>query len=126
MSTPFQLQGTLQLPPDVGLPADPLGFSVSSQFDSLAEFVLTLTGAGTHGVGLGTPSAAGLKGLLVKVDASALASPVKLLINGSVTGGIEVSPGGGVSFGSPSPVVGITQLDIVYTTAVTVRIWALG
>jgi len=126
MSTPFALQATLQLPPDVGLPQVSVALAVSSQFDSKADFDLQLTGAGTHSVNLGTSIAPGLKALLVKVDASATAAPITLLVNGAVTGGFEISPGGGIALASPNPVVGITALDIVHTTAVTVRIWALG
>lgn len=126
MSTPFSLEAKLLLPPDVGLPPDPIALAVSNQFDSEADFVFQLTGSGTKSVDLGSIASPGIKGLLIKVDSSATASPIVVKINGSSTGGIEISPGGGIGYASPSPQAGITQLDIVYTTAVTVRIWALG
>lgn len=125
MSTPFSLEAKLLLPPDVGLPPDPIALSVSSQFDSEADFVLKLTASGTKAVPLGTADVPGLKGLFIKVDASSTAQPVIVRFNGALTG-IEISPGGGFSYASPNPVDGITQLDIDFATAVTVRVWALG
>jgi hypothetical protein len=126
MSTPFTLEATLLLPPDIGLPPDALKLSVASWFNSEADFVFQLTDAGTKSVDLGSIASPGIKGLLIKVDPSASASPVIVKLNGSSTGGIEISPGGGFVFVSPSPVAGITELAITYTTAITVRMWALG
>lgn len=126
MLTPFTLEAKLLLPPDVGLPPDPIVLSVAMQFDSEADFVFKLTGSGIKAVDLGSIADPGIKGLLIKVDTNPTSAPVLVKINGSSTGGIEISPGGGLSYASPNPLAGITQLDIVYTTAVTVRVWALG
>jgi hypothetical protein len=126
MSTPFTLEGKLLLPPDVGLPPDQLTLSLASQFDSEADFVFQFTGVGSKSIDLGSIASPGIKGLLIKVDPSASASPVIVKVNGSATGGLEIAPGGGLLFGSPNPSAGITQLDITYSTAVTVRVWALG
>ena len=126
MSTPFSVQAVLQVPADVGLPPDPLSLLVSAQFDSLADYVLQLSGSGTHMVGLGTVGPSGLKGLLVKVDPGVGASAVTVRVNGASSGGIELSPGGGMLIASPNPQSGITALDVLYTGNVVVRIWALG
>jgi hypothetical protein len=126
MATPFTFTGSLNLPEDVGLPADKIPSNFSSAFDSRADFVLNLTTAGTKSVSLGSIESPGVKGLLVKVDPSATAAPVLLQINASVTGRIELAPGGVFLYGNPAPAAGITQLDVVFTTPCTVRIWALG
>lgn len=126
MSTSFVLQATLQLPPDDGLPVASIAASVSSTFDSKADYELKLTGSGTHTLGLGTLGAPGLKGLLIAVNPSTTAAPINVRFNAADEGGAEISPGGWLGCASPNPVTGITQVDIVYTTAVTVRIWAVG
>jgi hypothetical protein len=126
MSTPFTLDAKLLLPPDVGLPPDPIALSVASQFDSEADFVFKLTGTGTKAVNLGSIASPGIKGLFIKVDAGASVQPILVKINGSSTGGIEISAGGGLGFASPNPAAGITQLDITFASDVTVRVWALG
>jgi hypothetical protein len=126
MSTPFSVQAVLQLPPDVGLPPDPVSLLASSQFDSLADYILQLSGSGTHAVGLGTSGSPGLKALLIKVDSGVGAASITTRFNGAVTGGIELSPGGGMLVVSPNPQAGITAVDVLYTASATVRIWALG
>lgn len=126
MAIPFSLQAILNFPGGPGLPNDPISASVSSSFESQAEFRLSLTGSGSHTMDLGTLGAPGVKGLLVMVESSTTAAPVTVLLNGSVTGGTEISPGGFLLVGNPSPVAGITGVELVHTTAVTVRVWALG
>lgn len=126
MATPFSFSGSLNLPGGPGLPNDPIPISMSSSFDNEASFRFVLTGSGTKSVNLGTIGSPGIKGLLIEVEASATAAPVIVKLNGSATGGAEVSAGGFYAFGSPLPVSGIIQLDLVYTTAVNVRVWALS
>jgi hypothetical protein len=60
------------------------------------------------------------------VEAASPAVTILVRVNGEVTGGIEVSSGGFLALGSPSPTAGITEIALVHTTAVNVRIWALG
>ena len=124
MTTPFAFAGSFQLPPDSGSPADPIAFNMSSQFDSLNEQVLNLTGSGTKVIPFGTVPAAGLKGLLLKVDANPTGTPVTVAINGGTP--FEVSPGGFVALGSPAPVAGVTAISVTHTSANKVRVWALG
>lgn len=126
MAVAFTLESVFSLPGGPGLPLDPISSKVSNTFSHEADFVLSLTSAGTKTVDLGTIASPGVKGLLVAVEASATAAPIKVQINGSVTGGIEIAPGGFMAVASPVPVTGTTQLDIVYTTPVVVRIWAVG
>jgi len=97
---------------------------MSSQFDSANEQVLNLSGSGTAVIPFGTVPAAGLKGLLIKVDASTTAAAITVAIDGGTP--FEVSPGGFVAVGSPAPVAGITSVSIAYTSANKVRVWALG
>ncbi len=127
MAVPFSFSGALNFPPDVGLPNVAIPIAMSGQFDSADPGqILKLTGGGSESVDLGTLPAAGLKGLLVKVDAGASA-PVNLRFNaGDADGQVEISPGGFMAIGSPSPVTGITALTVVYTADVTVRVWVFG
>lgn len=122
MATPFSIQGTLVYPPDSGQPAATRAFSNSGAFSSKQESDLVLTGSGTKVVSFGTVAAA--KGLLVELDATALA-PVNLLINSSVTP-IELAPGGFLAISSPAPTAGITALSVVYTLDATLSIRILG
>lgn len=126
MSTPFTVSGTLQLPPAPGLAVAPLPLAVSGVFDSEADFTLNLSGSGTQVVDLGTIAGAGVKGLLITVDPNSTGQNITVKINGSSTGGIEISPAGGMLYANPVPSAGITGLQIVYATACTVRIWAIG
>jgi|HubBroStandDraft_1064217.scaffolds.fasta_scaffold226870_2 hypothetical protein len=125
MTTPFSIAATLQLPGDSGLPADPIPFNVSSQFGSLSEMVLNLSGSGTKAVALGTINTPGVVGLLIKMDPSATAQPVQVTVNGGSTP-IEISPGGGFLYANPNPAAGITSLSIAFPTSCVVRIWAMG
>ena len=125
MTTPFAFVGSLLIPADPSLPQDPIPFQMSGQFLSENAQTLNLTGAGSKTVPFGTVGSAGLSGLLIKVDPSGSGQPVLVTVNGG-TQPIEVSPGGFLAVGSPSPVVGITAITIAYTTANVVRLWALG
>lgn len=125
MATPFTISGSLNLPGDASLPADLIPLSASGSFSHQAEVVLKLTGAGTHSVGMGTLPAAGAKAVLIKVDADAVA-PVLVKINGSATGKVQLAAGGLLLVSNPTPVLGITALDIEYTAAACVRVWVLG
>jgi hypothetical protein len=126
-ATPFSFTGALQVPGDRGLPQDPIPLNMSSSFTSVNEQVLNLTSAGTMTLPMGTVGNAGLKGLLIKVDANAdlSAEPVYVKINAE-TVGEEVVPGGFKAHGNPAPVAGITSITISWTTPNIVRVWALG
>jgi hypothetical protein len=126
MPIPFSLSATLNLPGGPALPNDPISATVSQNFDNQTEYRLSLSGSGTKVLDLGSVGAPGAKGLMILVEASSTAAPVEVRLNGSATGGVEVSPGGLMVVGNPSPVSGITAVSLVYTTAVTVRIWLLG
>jgi hypothetical protein len=125
-TAPYTLSGTLSFPPDTGQPVVPLPFSASGNFTSKEEALLNLSGSGTKSVDVGTIPGAGAKAIMIKVDAGTGLSPIMVKVNGSATGVIEVSPGGFVVISNPNPVAGITQLDIVYASAATVRITLLG
>lgn len=125
-TAPFTLSGTLSFPPDTGQPVVPLPFSASGNFTSKDESILNLTGSGTQSVPLGTIPSAGAKAIMIKMDAGTGLSPIMVKVNGSATGVIEVAPGGFIVISNPVPVAGITQLDIVYASAATVRITVLG
>lgn len=126
MSIPFTIEAKLLLPPDVGLPPNLIAVSLASSFDSEADFVFKLVGTGAQSIDLGSIDTPGLKGLFIKVDAGASVQPIVVTVNGSSTGGVEISAGGWLAFASPNPATGITQLDIAFASDVTVRVWALG
>lgn len=129
MPTPFAFQGTLQLPPDSSLPQDPIGFGMSAQFTSKAEYILQLTGSGTKTLDLGTLGSPGAKGYLIKVEAtpSVGALPITVRLNGAgAPGEEEIAPGGFKAVGNPSPVSGVTQITIVWQSDCRVSIWVLG
>ena len=125
MSSPFSFAGSFQLPADVGLEPDAIAISTAGIFDSEAKQVLRLVGSGTAIVPLGTTPVAGLKGLLIKVDANPTGAPILVTLNGG-TQPTEIAPGGFLAMGSPSPVAGITSVSISYTSTNKVRIWAIG
>lgn len=124
-ATPFAFAGTLQIPGDSSLPQDPIPFGMNSQFGSENKQVLNLTGSGTKAFPFGTVGGSGLNGLLIKVDPNATAQPVMVTINGG-TQPLEISPGGFLAVGSPTPSSGITAITITWTSANVVRIWGLG
>lgn len=126
MSTPFSFSGTLSFPPDVGVPPELVEIAFSTNYDQFTWSKMDLVGAGTKAVPFGGIIAPGIKMVLIKVDASGTAAPINVKVNGSVTGLVEVSPGGFIVLGSSAPATGITSLDIVYTSNVTVRVLLLG
>lgn len=124
--TPFAFTGTLQLPADATLPPDPIPFVGASGAQSIAQEVLTLTGAGTQVVPFGTVGGAGAKGVFVRYDAQSGAQPIQLLLNGSTQNPIELSPGGMLAYVSPAPTAGLQSLSVSYASGCQVRIWVLG
>lgn len=127
MSTPFSVQGVLSLPVGPGATADSIPFGLASQFDSRASFEYMLPASpGNRSVDFGTMPAAGAKLLLVTYEAvdDTPPPPVSLLVNGGAP--IELSAGGFLCAGSPSPSSGITALDISYTDVGKVKVWLLG
>src|SRR5262249_45999410 len=127
MATPFSFQGALHLPPDACIAAVPIPMHMQGQFSSKTDIELKLQGGGTIDVPLGTLGPAGLKGLLIKVDASAdpTAAPIVVKTNGQQKGE-EIAPGGFLAIASPLPKDGIKAITITYTSENTVKVWALG
>lgn len=127
MSTPFAIQGILSLPLGPGSTAEPIPFGVVSQFDSRSSFEYLLpASSGTQVVDFGTMPAAGAKLVLVSYEAVGTPPPppITLTVNGGSS--VELSAGGFLCVGSPSPVSGVTSLDIGYTDVGKVKIWLLG
>lgn len=127
MSTPFSFSGTLSFPPDANVPPELVGIAFSANYDEFLWTKMDLTGSGTKTVPFGDLGAPGAKCVVVKVDASATASAINLRWNGGgASGQQEISPGGFLVLGSGTPGTGLTALDIVYTSNVTVRVLLLG
>jgi hypothetical protein len=122
VSTPYTLSGSLIYPPDSGQPNATRSFSGSGNYDSKSEKDLVLTGAGTEVIDFGTVAKA--KALVVEV-ASDAAAPVTFKLDGSADEH-EISPGGFLAIGSPSPTAGITALSIVHTDDANVKVYILG
>jgi hypothetical protein len=119
MSTPYTLSGTLQAPPTADCPD---AFSISGQFDALAEFHYILTGAGTQVVDFGTITKA--KIILIQVAEDA-AAPVDVTINGG-TDIHEISAGGLLAYSNPTPVGGISAMSIAHADDADVSVKILG
>jgi len=127
MATPLTLSGELQVPPDQGQPNAPIPFSVSTSFDSKVDDELNLSGAGSKVIDFGTIASPGAKIVLIEVDPSATASPIQIRVNGGgASGQTELSPGGFWAYASPTPLAGITALEIIFITNVKVRVRAFG
>jgi hypothetical protein len=126
VTAPFSLNGTLTIPSDLGQPNVALLFAASGQFTSKEETVLNLTGSGTKTVSFGSIPGAGAKVVLIKVDAATGLQPVLVKINSSSSGEIEIAPGGFAVICNPTPSAGVTAIDILYTSANTVRVTLLG
>jgi len=124
-SQPFVVELLLQLPSDTGQDLAPVQFQYSGTFNSLAEYKLELTGAGTKSIDFGTMPAAGAKLILAKVEVGVGVAPVGFRANGGLVAE-EVSAGGAKFICSPVPVAGITSLDVDWTTAASVRVLVLG
>lgn len=126
MGTPFSLSGALNLPGSPELPAQPLPFGLSAQYDSKSEFEYNLpSGSGSQVVNFGTMPAGGAKAVLVQYEPKTAAPVVLLTVNGGDQP-IELSNGGFLAIGSPSPAAGITAMSIAYTGAGRIRVWLLG
>lgn len=127
MSTPFELTGSLSVPPDSGVPAAPIPFGGVGAFESRADVELNIAAAGTISVDFGTIGSPGAKCALIEVDPSPTGDPINCRFNGGGSSGqVEVSPGGALAYYSPVPVAGLTALDIVSTTANKVRVRLFG
>lgn len=129
VTAPFTYQAQLQYPPDVGSPMSVIPVSMSGTFESEATFVYKLTGAGTQLVDFGTITPNGAKLISVEVDpdSSPAAQPVQIAFNGSITGTVEVSPGGFMTIGNPKPdLAGVLQMGIIYAATTCVRVRVLG
>lgn len=93
---------------------------------------IQLTGAQTYDIDLAMMPTAGLKGLVVQVDATdgagdTVTTPVTLQWTSNATvKSEELSPGGFLALCSPSPVNGITALSIITTANAVVHVTAIG
>jgi hypothetical protein len=127
MTTPFSFNGTLQLPPDTGLCAAGIPLVMATHFGWKTNVELALQGAGTVDIPLDVLGPAGLKALLIKVDATSdpNVAPIVVRLNGQ-TPGIEIAPGGFLALASPIPKSGVRAVAITHTTGNVVRVWALG
>lgn len=124
MGTPFVLESTLQLPGAPGLELDSIAARLEASYDSKAEFEFKFpSSAGSQSVNFGTLPAGGAKAVFVHYEL-ATAAPVVLVTVGGST--VELSSGGFLALGSPSPSAGITTMSIAYTGAGRVRVWLLG
>lgn len=118
---PFSISTSLSFSPDGVAATCPRSLAASSTFDQKDDDQFELTGAGTVSMTL----KAAAKALQISVDASATAAEVNININSGVEN-IEIAPGGHLQLYNPVPNVGITALDIVYTTSNVVRVVALS
>lgn len=127
MSSPVSISGKTSFSPGRGAPVVDLPFGAALQYDSKADDELVLTGSGTRALDLGTVSSAGLKLLIIELDAASptqggTPEPIFVRLNGAgATGQEEIAPGGGKALWSPNPVAGITAVTIVYSADVRVR-----
>lgn len=122
-TNPFQVQGTLNYPPEQGAQQVALLFGLSGAFTSLMDVRLVMIGAGTTEVPFGSIENAKL--LLLEYESTTGALPVLLHINGS-TDGLELTPGGMFLYGSPNPLAGLASLGIERTADAVVRVRVLG
>lgn len=116
----FSFSGILSVPPDEDAPPTQVNFGMSGAFGSENTARLALVGSGSMNVSFGTAGSPGVKGFLIEVLPDNDADPVILKFNGDSVG-TELSPGGFMAYGSPTPVAGVTALTVVHTTDVTVR-----
>lgn len=124
------------------MPTATLGFNLSAPLDSGAVSLthsqatalgrLEFAGAATHVIDLAAMPAAGLRGLLIVVEATdadgaAVTAPISIhWTSNSIAKVEELSPGGAFLLASPSPTNGITALSIVATATCVVRVYAMG
>jgi len=127
VSTPFNLQGNLNLPGQPGLSTDPILFGILSQYDSkqVSEYVLPST-PGTQAVNFGTLPSVGVKAYLLIYVADPSCPPPIMVTRNAGTEAEEVSNGGFICGGNPNPSAGLTSLSIAFTQAGRVQVWLLG
>lgn len=127
MATPFTFSGELLLPVDPGQPNSAIPFGITDSFSAKADLELSYTGSATETVTLGTVSSAGLKGLLLELDTGTSVAPVYVRFNGGdVASKLELSPGGFLAYGSPTPLTGIVSFTVTHTTDCKIRMRALS
>lgn len=131
MSTPFNIQGYLNLPGSPGLPADPIPFGILSQYDSkeVSEFTFPPSPSGIQVVNFGTIPGVGVKAYVLIYLGTAIPPAVSPSIFVTRNGGTqpeEVTPGGFLAGGNPNPTGGIASMSIAYTGAGKVQLWLLG
>lgn len=119
------ITGQLLVPPDEGAPPAPVQFGIVAQCQSEEGGRLVLTGSGTKVVSFGTVGSPGAKLVLIEYLTGTAAAPLELAFNSSSTP-LELSPGGFLAYGSPTPQAGITSLTITYTSDCTLRVRLLG
>lgn len=123
MTLAFDVSGNFKHPLYDGGDLVPIPFQSSGSFTTKDGGILTLTGAGTEVVDLGTVTK--VKALLILVGTNTNADEVGIKLNGQTTA-TPISPGGGMVLWSPVPDTGISALSIDYTTDITVQVVALG
>lgn len=129
--TPFSVTATLNIPPAPSLPACPVPFGISSQFQNKSEQEIVIPAATTYTVDLGEMAGANYQFLFIEqlADPAGLAQDVSVRLNAAVTallvppgGWILLAPGPGLAgAGKPTP-----TLDIITTVSGKVRIRAYG
>jgi hypothetical protein len=122
---PFTLQGTLVIAPDEGQAQVPLPFSLSNQYQSIAEARLVMSGTGDQEVPFGSVGSPGAKAVVIEYEDDPDADPIQLTFNGGDEE-IELSPGGFFVYASPNPATGITAISIARTSDAVVRVRVLG
>lgn len=121
MSTPFSVSVAVAFARDAGQPECTTAFSLSDTFEAKDDDVYDLVGAGTENITLKGEA----KLLLIKLDASATAAAVLVVLNGGADE-IEIPPGGCKLIVNPAPSAGVTSLTIEHTTANKVTLVALS
>jgi len=122
---PFNVDLTINLPPDAGQDLAPVQYQFSGTANSVVRYALDLVGSGTKTLDFGTIPAAGPKLIFVKVEPGAGVAPILARINGG-TVAEEVSAGGAKMLVSPSPVAGASSMTIEHTTNASVSVLVLG
>lgn len=122
LGIPFTVTSSLAFSPDGVAPSSTQSQSATGTYDQKDDDQLSLTGAGTATLTLKGPA----KALQISVDPSTTAAEINVQLNSSGNDDIEIAPGGHVQIFNPIPNVGITALDIVYTTSCVVKVIALA
>jgi hypothetical protein len=127
MAFPVQVALTITAPPDIGLPPDVLPFTATLSVEQKSIQRLLFSGTGSRQIDFGTIGGAGAQLVLVALEPGQGVQPITCRYNGGGSSGSkEVSPGGFELLVSPSPVAGITSLEIFYTATAAVKVWVLG